>query len=42
MPKLLSAVLLIFALYLGGGAMAAVTAVTHIHRSIEVQNAQAD
>ena len=42
MPKLLSAVLLLFALYLGGGAMAAVTAVGHIHHSIEVRNASAD
>ena len=42
MPKLLSAVLLLFALYLGGGAMTAVTAVTHIHHAIEVQNAKAD
>ena len=42
MPKLLSAVLLVFALYLGFGAAAAVTAAGHIHRSIEVQNAKAD
>ena len=42
MPKLLSAVLLLFVLYLGVGAMAAVTTASHIHRSIEVQNATAD
>ena len=38
----IQAVMLLFVLYLGGGAMAAVTAVTHIHRSIEIQNATAD
>ena len=42
MPKLLSAVLLVFALYLGVGAWSAVTAATHIYHSIEVQNASAD